>query len=288
MDPKRTRLVVRDRHRDSTQWDALTPRPSDVVIASCYKAGTTLTQQIVNLLVNGTKSYERLRDLSPWVDSIGLHIGAERTEALASPRFLKSHLPFHGLPFHDEWRYIYLARDGRDIGLSLFEHCRQLEKDRPLDADGNRLHYGSSDFSEFWDEWVERGTPYWPLWDHVDSWWQAQSLPNVLLIHFDALVGDKPAQVRRLARFLDLPWTPERGRLVCEHSSLAHMKDLERAGKLGKPVRKPDATFVNKGTNGRWRGRLSPAQEQRYFALLHERLEPACATWLRSDGTDLR
>ncbi|MEM9459451.1 MAG: sulfotransferase domain-containing protein [Myxococcota bacterium] len=257
-------------------------------MASCYKSGTTLTQQIVNLLVNGVREFDHLRNLSPWVDSVDLHIGAERVEALSSPRFLKSHLPFDALPYHEQWRYIYLVRDGRDVCVSLFDQCRELEQHRPFDAHGNRVDYGSSDFSRFWDEWLLDGRPYWPLWDHIDSWWCARSRSNVLLLHFDALVGDKPAQVRRIAEFLGLPWSPKRGHMVCEHSSLEYMKSMERAGKLGKPVPKQTARFINKGTNGRWQGRLSSQQIERYFTMLYDRLEPACADWVSArEGAEL-
>lgn len=280
----RARSVIQDRHRDSTQWDAFPPRPDDIVIASCYKSGTTLTQQIVNLLLNGTRDFARFKDLTPWVDSIALHPGAEAIEALPSPRFLKSHLPFEALPYHETWRYIYLARDGRDVCLSLFDHCQRLKENRPFDADGKPFDYGSDDFSRFWDEWVESGHPYWPLWDHVASWWRVRQLPNVLLLHFDALVGDKPNQIRRVAEFLGRPCTKEIVALVCEGSSLEHMKRLERAGKLGAPGPKQQATFVHKGVNGRWRGRLSQAQVKRYLQLLGERFEPECIDWLRSDG----
>lgn len=283
---ERMRMIVRDRHRDSTQWDGFRPRSDDIVIASCYRSGTTLTQQIVNLLVNGTKEFDRLRNLSPWVDSRELFPGAELVESLPSPRFLKSHLPFDALPYHAQWRYIYLVRDGRDVGLSLFEQCRQLQEDRPIDAHDNPFDYGAPDFASFWDEWLESGHPYWPLWEHIMSWWNARALPNVLLLHFDSLTRDKPAQVRRIAELLGLSLTPELERMVCEHSSLDHMKGLELAGKLGKPGKKQVATFVNEGVAGRWRGRLSEPQIERYLRLLHARLEPECADWVCSDRAD--
>lgn len=281
--PGRPRVVVRDRHRDSTQWDGFRPRPNDIVIASCYRAGTTLTQQIVHLLARGTDDYDRMRNVSPWVDSRVLYPGPALVESLPSPRFLKSHLPFSALPQHATWRYIYLVRDGRDVGLSLYEQCRSLAVDRPLDDEGNPFDYGSPDFSRFWDEWLENGHPYWPLWDHIDDWWHARTLPNVLLLHFDALVADKPAHVRRIADFLGLPLTPALERTVCERSSLAHMKGLELAGKLGKPGPKDATTFVNAGVRGRWRGRLTAAQNEAYLSQLTIRLSPACAAWVRSE-----
>jgi len=277
------RQIVKDGHRDSTQWDAIDARRDDIVIVSCYKSGTTLTQQIVNLLINGTSDFERLRNVSPWVDAIGLHIGAEKTNSLPSPRFLKSHLPFDALPQHPGWRYIYLARDGRDVCLSLYDHCQQLKRDRPVDERGNPIDYGNDDFSTFYDEWLEYGHPYWPLWDHVDNWWQVRKRQDVLLLHYDTLSTDKPAQIRVIAEFLGLPYNDAIGQMVYDCSSLDYMKGLELEGKLGKPGPKQEATFVNKGIKGRWRGRLTDAQTERYFKLLYDRLERECADWIRSD-----
>ena len=58
------RIVIKDKQRDSTIWDLIKPRNTDIVICSCYKSGTTLTQQIVNLIVNGNDNFESLYDIS--------------------------------------------------------------------------------------------------------------------------------------------------------------------------------------------------------------------------------
>ena len=62
------RIVIKDKQRDSTIWDLIKPRNTDIFICSCYKSATTLTQQIVNLIVNGDDNFESLHDLSPWVE----------------------------------------------------------------------------------------------------------------------------------------------------------------------------------------------------------------------------
>ena len=64
------RIVIKDKQRDSTIWDLIKPRNTDIVICSCYKSATTLTQQIVNLIVNGDDNFESLYDISTWVERI--------------------------------------------------------------------------------------------------------------------------------------------------------------------------------------------------------------------------
>ena len=39
-------------------------------------------------------------------------------------------------------------------------------------------------------------------------------------------------------------------------------------------------TFIHKGTNGRWRDTLTPADLEKYERLVKENLTPDCARWL--------
>ncbi|MBO1347679.1 MAG: sulfotransferase domain-containing protein [Hormoscilla sp. GUM202] len=127
------KAVVIDSLRDSTIWDCITPRSSDIIIASCYKSGTTLTQQIVNLLIDGHDDFDNIHQLSPWVeeqcpeDSLNQKI--ERIEKLPDRRLFKTHLPFDALPYYPDWKYISLFRDGRDVGISLFNHLHSFTEE---------------------------------------------------------------------------------------------------------------------------------------------------------------
>jgi len=40
------------------------------------------------------------------------------------------------------------------------------------------------------------------------------------------------------------------------------------------------ATFIHKGTNGRWQGVLSTDESAKYEEFARRHLEPACAHWL--------
>ena len=48
------------------------------------------------------------------------------------------------------------------------------------------------------------GFPIWSLWENVGAWWAARDLPNVKLVHFNALKGDLAGQMREIAAFLDI------------------------------------------------------------------------------------
>ena len=286
--------IINDKLRDSRIWNYVNPRPTDIIIASCYKVGTTVAQQIVNLLVHGHDEFDSLHKLSPWVEESheeflepqALQNLINHLENLPDPRFFKSHLSFDGLPYYPEWKYIYLARDGRDVGLSLFNMCLACVPDENDPSYKKRCNiYGKPiNFGEFWDRWIETGEPLWCYWEHLESWWQVRHLPNVLLVHFSNLVNDKPNEICRIAKFLNVPMDEETLDYVMRYSSLEYMK--QNWEKFEPPGVMRRNLFFNKGSNGRWKDLLTPAQIEYYENFIFQRLGHECANWVKN-GTFL-
>lgn len=112
------------------------------------------------------------------------------------------------------------------------------------------------------------GYPCWSLWDNVRTWWQVRHLPNMLMLHYADMKADLPGTVRRIAAFLDIGLDDETFRKAVLHSSFDLMKaHTEQAAPLGGAVWQGGAqTFVNKGTNGRWQGMLTPEETAAYEA----------------------
>ena len=278
---QKNRIVIKGERRDSTIWDLIKPRNTDIVICSCYKSGTTLTQQIVNLIVNSDDDFESLYDISICPESIFITPSEKkiyRIENLPSPRFLKSHLLFEALPYYPEWKYIYLVRDGRDVGVSFYHHLRSL---LPKYFHENL----PENFADFWDDWVETKedkVDYWSYWKHIKSWWQVRNLPNVLLVHYHNLIYDKSQEIDRISEFLNLDINQSKKEMILEKSSLEYMKSnrekFEPAG-----IFKPN-TFINKGVNGRWQNLLTTEQLKRYEIIISEELEAECAKWVKNAG----
>jgi aryl sulfotransferase len=275
-------MIIKDYLRDSTIWDCIIPRPDDIVIASCYKSGTTLTQQIVNLMVTGHDDCEHLHDMSPWVEHTGdlRDQKIEQIEKLPHRRFLKTHLPFQALPWFDQWKYICLVRDGRDVGMSLFNHVHALTPEAQRTSPV-QLHKPSSDFAAFWDEWIETGRPYWDFFDYVNSWLQVRHLPNVLLVHYADLIREKPAQIEKIAHFLNIKLDNDQKEMILHKSSLEYMK---QASEKFEHRDFEKHRFIHKGTNGRWKDLLSQQQIKHYEELHAQKFDMACANWIKVGG----
>jgi aryl sulfotransferase len=221
------RVTVKDELRDSTIWDCVTPRPDDIVITSYSRSGTTLTKQIVNLLVNGHDNFEYLHDLSPWVERTGAPLDdkIERIKNLPYRRFLKSHLPFDALPYYPKWRYICLVRDGRDVAVSLFNHLHAFTPEAYLTFPIKLDYNPPSNFADFWEEWLETTKHYWDFFEFINSWWQVRDIPNVLLVHYANLIQNKPNSLEKIANFLDIEADAERQEMILHKSSLEYMRE---------------------------------------------------------------
>ena len=140
---------------------------------------------------------------------------------------------------------------------------------------------------EFYRAWFEGdGHPYWPFWENIKSWWEVRHLPNVLLMHFGDMKADLAGSIRRIADFLEVAIDEKTFPKIVQHCSFDYMKaHAEKVAPLGGVLWNGGAkTFVNKGTNGRWRDTLTVAEAATYEAKALSTLGPDCARWL-SEGS---
>ena len=143
----------------------------------------------------------------------------------------------------------------------------------------------------YFDTWIEKdGYPFWSFWENVSGWWAIRHLPNILFVHFENLKRDMPGEIRRIAAFLDIPIDETRWPAILEHCSFDYMKkNADKSAPLGGALWEGGAsTFINKGTNGRWRDALSAEESAAYEALAREKLGDVCARWLMTgEGLDV-
>ena len=285
---------IHNHHMNSKAWDAINFRPDDVIISTYAKSGTTWMQQIVSQLIFGGEEGLDVSAMSPWVD---LRImPAEAIAALNQQphrRFLKTHLPVDALLFNPQAKYIYVARDGRDVVWSLYNHHVHANQaffdaiNNTLGRVGPALGPAPDNVVTYFNDWLEGdGAPFWSFWENVRSWWQIRALPQVKMVHFSDLKRDLEGSIRSIAHFLDIELDGPTFAKVMDHCSFAYMKDhAELAAPLGGALWQGGArTFINKGTNGRWKDILPTALSHAYEARARRELGDACAAWLRDGG----
>ena len=291
--PKKTR-EMHNHHMNSTVWNTFKFRDDDIVVATYAKSGTTWTQQIVAQLIFGGADGVDVHSLSPWVD---LRIIPPEViaglEQQTHRRFVKTHLPVDALVFSPKAKYIFIGRDGRDAAWSLFNHHANATDDY-FDAFNNTpgrvgptLERGSGDVHEFYSSWFSGdGHPYWPVWENILSWWDIRKLPNVKLIHFNDMKADLARSIREIAAFLEIPIDEAKFPKIVEHCTFDYMKaHADMVAPRGGIMWNGGArTFINKGTNGRWRETLSNTEVAAYEARAVAELGPECARWLAHGG----
>ena len=282
---------LQNHHFDSTIWNDFQFRNDDIIIATYAKSGTTWMQQIVaQLLFNGDPSLA-VAEMSPWLD---LRVPPKQVklplvEAQTHRRVLKTHLPADALVYSFKAKYIYMARDGRDVLWSLYNHHINANQswyaalnDTPGRV-GPPIEQPPSDICQYWRDWMDRdGHPFWPFWDNVHTWWQLRNLPNIIFIHFNDLKGNMPGEMRRIAQFLDIPIDEARWADILEYCSFEWMKkNAIRSVPLGGAFWDGGAEiFINKGVNGRWRDTLTADDSAEYEARAISELGKDCASWL--------
>lgn len=267
----------------------------------CCVRRTTWIQQIVAQLVFDGAPEQPLHELSLWVD---FRFSAEQIGRLLSEqthrRFMKTHLPRDAMVLEAKAKYIYVARDGRDVVLSMHNHhagqspehlARMLPHSTCEDAADAKP--ANPDVGAYFDAWLAGdGYPWWPYWENVRTWWEARNQPNVLLVHYADLKMDLQAQIETIANFLniDVDVTSRTWHDIVAHSSLAHMQENAQlmTPMGGRWLRDGPRAFLPSGRLGAWRDVLTAQQSEAYSRRARDELGAECAAWLELGLSALR
>jgi len=194
---------------------AFRPRPTDVIIATYAKAGTTWMQQIVHgLRTKGDMDFREITEVTPWIEQAhdcGWDLAAEHR---ADPRAFKSHWDGDEVP--PGGRYITVMRDPRDTMVSFHNFF-----------DGWIFEKGAVRLDEFTDWVIDRGLPYSNYWRHLMSWWRRRDEPEVLMLAFEDMKEDLPTSVRRVAEFIGLGEDEEAIEIATRQATFDFMKAHE-------------------------------------------------------------
>lgn len=292
--PQKTR-ELQNHHMDSTVWNEFAFRNDDIVIGTYAKSGTTWTQQIVSQLIFAGAENIDVAMMSPWLDMRILPRAETQAllEAQTHRRFVKTHLPLDALLFSPQAKYIYIARDGRDVAWSAHNHFTRV-KDEFYDLlndlpgrVGPPMPRLPADVREFFLDWMEQdGAPLWSFWENIRTWWEWRHLPNVMLLHFADLKAAPERKIREIAAFLDIKIVDHLWPTILDHCSFDYMKrHAERVVPLGgAPWEGGAGTFIHKGVNGRWCDVLTAEDNRRWQELAARHLGADCAGWLEKGG----
>lgn len=255
-------------------------RPTDVLITTAPKAGTTWMQQILHQLRSGGDTeFTDIDEVVPWLER--QRTGRDWRQVLAdfeerpAPRIFKTHCTWEQTPGREIARIVLTVRDPRDCCISFYHHLLDMT-DAALQRHG--LERPSS-LDAYVDDWLASGAWF----RNVSGWWPQRHRDNLLMLRYTDLKADLRAAMGRLLAFLGWSVTPQALERALQLSSFQWMKaNSERfAGRDddGRPLFRPGG-FIRKGEAGDYKSRLSAAQESRILQRCRDELPPDCLLYL--------
>ena len=273
--PVKTR-EMHNHHMNSEVWNAFKFRPDDIVTASYGKSGTTWTQQILGQLILQAPRRSTFRSSRPG-SICASSAGGDRGPRTHPSQALRQDPPARRRAgFSPKAKYLYIGRDGRDAIWSMYNHH----------ANANEVWYDAlNNTPGLVGPPIERTAGVDPRL--LPAMVRAGRLSLLAVLGKCALLVGDPRPAEREAD----PLQPDEGRsagldpgdrgiprhspstktkfpAIVEHCTFDYMKaHAELAAPLGGMFWEGGArTFINKGTNGRWRDTLTPEDIQAYEA----------------------
>lgn len=246
----------------------------DILIATYPKCGTTWMQQIVLLLLTDATGDVDPMDLAPWIDRECSLLGSAELEKIekriAGRRVWKTHAPAQLLPAK-KWngKIIVVSRNPKDAAVSMYKHYLGLPN---FKYDGP--------WSHFFDELFMHGNVgHGDYFDHVKSWHNFRS-DKMLWLTFESLTADVRGGVRKVAEFLEIPFTDDLLDRVVAYASFDSMKAAHEKRMESGTQRMGSAAHFRSGTAGAWKHTFTVAQSE---ALDHRFLAKMAGTTIRTD-----
>lgn len=242
-------------------------RPTDVLITSFAKSGTTWMQQIAHgLRSRGDMDFEEISYVVPcmdYADAMGIDLNADHR---FEPRVFMTHSTWFDVP--KGARYICAFRNPKDVIVSYYRFLENWFFEPgtiELDAFARAFLPAEDDL----DDW----------WLHMMSWWEQRQNPSVLLLTYEDMVRDLRGTVIQIARLMDIPLTDDLLDIVMRQSSrefmLTHANQFDERGlrrlaarDVGLPL-ESDSSKVTRSTD-QYRYRL-PASLDRAFDTMWSR-----------------
>jgi hypothetical protein len=196
------------------------PQPSDVILVSFPKSGSTWMSYLIHLLRSGGDQQFRdikdeVIDITPghWDPAVNPFLLPQRF----SPRTYKTHGSRRLCP--SGAKYIYIARHPRDSLYSLYHFVHDLFAiPQLIPIEDFYRHY-----------YVERfgtGHDIGNVWNHLLGWHPARNDENILWIHYEDLLEDLSTCLRAIAKFMGTDSGSQHIHLVLERSSIESMRKI--------------------------------------------------------------
>lgn len=255
-----------DLAEDSLKYAA---KENDLFIVTFPKCGTTWTQQIVALILNGGSIADgQVFNLCPFLELVGREV----VEGMKQPFAIKTHLPYDLQPKHPMAKYIIVFRNPKDVAVSFYHHHHLIP---------NQMGKNVS-FSQYLKYFMKGEQAYGDYCDWIKSWWPYRNDSNVLFLLYEDMKSDTKGNVLKIASFIGKEYEEKilanDGKIlhqIIERSSLESMKKEvnEEAKKRYLPQDEKECTFIRKGIIGDWRNYFTSDENEQFEKYFNEKID---------------
>ncbi|KAF8378551.1 hypothetical protein HHK36_029894 [Tetracentron sinense] len=252
------------------------PLPSDVILTSFPKTGTTWLKALLYSIINRSSS-DSLITNNPHELVPSLELQIHRRDIATTHSFAGSpsagifstHIPYQLLPQTiktGECQVVYITRNPKDTFVSLWHFVGKSNKPWPLEMALERFCSGV--------------VPYGSYFDHVLGYWKESLVKpkKVFFISYEELRDNPKTHVKRLAEFLDCPFNGEDEEDVVEEivrsCSFERLSNLEVNKSSDCPtwLKLPYNSYFRQGGMGDHKNYLDPEMNKRIDTITHEKL----------------
>lgn len=238
--------------------------PDDTWVVSFPKSGTTWIQQIVRLIhARGEDDGGKISDVVPCLEAASCFGSDVSISSLQRPRAFKSHFPYHhmpcGLPSETPCKYIFVARNPKDVAVSFFHHYLSFKYVENL----------------CWDDfvsWFLSGkVSYGDYFEHVLSWWEHRNDKNVLFLKYEDMKKDLHSTIVQISQFLGYNLSHDLVEKIAKKSTFTSMKT---DASVSYEWLDPGIPFIRKGVIGDWKNYFTPEQSKWFDVKYVEKFKP--------------
>ncbi|XP_022641099.1 cytosolic sulfotransferase 15 [Vigna radiata var. radiata] len=254
-------------------------KDNDIIVASFPKSGTTWLKAIAFAIVN-RQCFSSIHNhpllssnphqLVPYIEFM---YPANSHFPTTEPRLLGTHIPFPSLSksiIDSNCKIIYICRNPFDTFISawhFFNKVRQYCSSSALTIE--------EAFEMYCNGIIEFG----PWWSHMLGYWKESIVrPNkILILKYEDIKENVNLYVKRVAEFLDFPFTQEEEsngviESIIRLCSFEKMKDLEvnKSGIVYDGLE--NKHYFRKAEIGGWVNYFSPSMTEKLSKIMEEKL----------------
>ncbi|XP_042495135.1 cytosolic sulfotransferase 5-like [Macadamia integrifolia] len=269
--------------------DHFKARPSDILLASIPKCGTTWLKSLAFSIMNrkshppsALQQHPLLKfnshDLVPVMEMMlyNNNLNGNRIpnlDILPSPRLFGTHIPYTSLPQSialSGSRIIYICRNTKDNLVSWWHFINKLRLKNSLEP---------MKVEEAFKMFCKGTSSYGPFWEHVLGYWKAslEKPQSVLFLKYDELVIEPALHLKRIAKFMGCPFSSMEDKegvvdqiiKLCSFENLSNL-EVNQTGICDVGI--PNNAFFRKGKVGDSANYLSPEMLEQLDHITKEKL----------------